>query len=85
VAAFGGTLGWVKEVSLPRPIKDIESESFRAALATILELPIEAIPNLDRQGDPAASWIVSRWLGGLGLGLVPVADPQSFRKGNLRD
>jgi hypothetical protein len=29
--------------------------------------------------DPAAGWTVSRWLGGLGLGIAPVAEPSSFQ------
>jgi hypothetical protein len=28
--------------------------------------------------DPAMSWTTSRWLGGLGLGIVPIAEPHSF-------
>jgi hypothetical protein len=68
----------VKEVALPVPVEDVERESFRAALATILELRLSAVPDLRGEPDPAAGWTVSRWLGGLGLGLVPVADAQSF-------
>jgi MOSC domain len=59
-------------------VEDVERESFRAALATILELPLAAVPDLRREHDPATGWLVSRWLGGLGLGLVPVADAQTF-------
>jgi len=54
-----------------------EAQTFRGCLATILELPLEAVP------DPAADeevvgGAVTRWLGGLGLGLVPVADAAAF-------
>ncbi len=28
--------------------------------------------------DPATGWTVTRWLGGLGLGLIPIAAPASF-------
>jgi hypothetical protein len=68
----------VKEVSLPAPVEDAHRESFRAALATILELPLDAMPDLGEEPDPAIGWTISRWLGGLGLGLVPVADARSF-------
>lgn len=68
----------MKEVALPPQSENIESETFRSALATILELPLEAVPGLDGQANPAANWTISRWLGGFGLGLVPVAKPQSF-------
>jgi hypothetical protein len=68
----------VKEVAPPPPVADAHRESFRAALATILELPLEAVPGLADEPDPATGWTVSRWLGGLGLGLVPVADARSF-------
>jgi hypothetical protein len=59
----------------PTPIEDVERASFRAALATILELPLAALPELCDEPDPATGWSISRWLGRLGLGLVPVADP----------
>ncbi len=68
----------MKEVLLPRPVEDAERESFRAALATVLELSLAAVPDLRGEQDPATGWLVSRWLGGLGLGLVPVADARSF-------
>ena len=68
----------MKEVSLPSLVEDVAGETFRAALATLLELPLDEIPNLDRHSDPPANWTLSRWLGGLGLGIVPVADARSF-------
>ena len=68
----------MKEVSLPAPVVDVERESFRAALATILELPLTMVPELTEVQDPATGWRVSRWLGGLELGLVPVGEPASF-------
>lgn len=68
----------MKEVALPDAVADLERESFRVALATILELPLTAVPELSGEADAATGWGVSRWLGGLGLGLVPVADPSSF-------
>jgi len=68
----------VKEVELAHPVADLERESFRAALATILELPLDAVPPLPADADPATGWTISRWLGGLGLGLVPVAGARTF-------
>jgi hypothetical protein len=39
---------------------------------------LDAVPSLPVDQDPAVGWTTSRWLGGLGLGLVPIAEPQSF-------
>src|SRR5205085_679984 len=44
----------------------------------ILELSFDELPRPATGEDPATGWTVSRWLGGLGLGLAPVADPSSF-------
>jgi MOSC domain-containing protein YiiM len=68
----------VKEVELLAQTEDAYRESFRAALATILELPLDEVPNLGDEPDPAAVSTISRWLGGLGLGLVRTADPRLF-------
>jgi MOSC domain-containing protein YiiM len=68
----------MREVALPSVVGDTERESFRAALATILELPLDAVPESTGDTDAATSWVYSRWLGGLGLGLVEVADGRSF-------
>jgi len=68
----------MREVVLSPPVEDAERESFRAALATILELSLAAVPDLKSEHDPATGWLVSRWLGELGLGLVPVAEARSF-------
>jgi hypothetical protein len=54
-----------------------EAATFAACLATILELPLDAVPRLP-PGEDVAGWRVSRWLGGLGLGLARVADAASF-------
>jgi hypothetical protein len=54
-----------------------EGATFAACLATILELPLEELPDIP-PGEDVAGWRVSRWLGGLGLGLVKVSDPPSF-------
>ena len=47
-------------------------------MATILELPFEALPAPGRDEDPATGFTVTRWLAGLGVGLAPLADPASF-------
>jgi len=59
--------------SLPRS----EAATFAACLGTILELPLDEVP-LPEAGEDVAGWRISRWLGGLGLGLVPLADAASF-------
>jgi hypothetical protein len=60
-----------------RASKTSEAATFAACVATILELPLEAVPEAP-PGEDVAGWRVSRWLGGLGLGLVPVAEPGAF-------
>jgi hypothetical protein len=54
-----------------------EQATFAACVATILELPLDAVPQLP-PGEDIGGWRVSRWLGGLGLGLVAVRDAASF-------
>jgi hypothetical protein len=68
----------MREVALPELGPSLETASFRACLATILELPLERVPRPIKGEDPATGWSVSRWLGGLGLGLARVARPASF-------
>ena len=68
----------MREVRLPESDLPLEAASFAACLATILELPFEALPRPAEGADPATGWGVSRWLGGLGLGLARIADPASF-------
>jgi MOSC domain-containing protein YiiM len=68
----------VKEVNLPAVSQSVLHASFHAALSTILELGTAELPDLSQDSDPARSWTVSRWLGGLYLGLVPVADARTF-------
>lgn len=71
----------MKEVSVshsPAPGRELDAASFRACLATILELTLGRLPFPGDGEDPATGFTLSRWLGGLGLGLVPVANPQSF-------
>jgi MOSC domain len=47
-------------------------------VATILELPFEALPHPAPDEDAAIGFTVSRWLGVLGIGLARVADPVGF-------
>jgi len=54
-----------------------EAQTFIACLATILELPFDALPEPASDED-VVGWRVMRWLGGLGLGLVPAADVGTF-------
>jgi hypothetical protein len=70
----------VREVGLPDlpdAPETAEFATFAACLATILELPMEEVPEVPA-GEDVTSWRVVRWLGGLGMGLVPVADASSF-------
>jgi hypothetical protein len=54
-----------------------ETATLAACVATILELPFDAVPQA-RPGEEADGWRLMRWLGGRGLGLVPVDDAASF-------
>ena len=68
----------MREVRLPESELPTESASFLACLATILELPVEDLPRPSAEEDPPTGGTVSRWLGGLGLGLARIADPKAF-------
>jgi hypothetical protein len=68
----------VKEVGFTDSDLPVETASFVACLATILELPLASVPSLSSDEDPATGWTVSRWLGERGLGLARIADPTSF-------
>lgn len=68
----------MKEARLADRRLTLEQRSFLACLATILELAPDRLPALAPDADPASSREVSRWLGGRGLGLVPVAEPATF-------
>lgn len=68
----------MRDVPLPRSRQPLAVRSFLACAATILEMPIEQLPQLASDGDPATGWAVSRWLGGRGLGIARVAEPTTF-------
>jgi hypothetical protein len=72
------SLAPMREVRLPESEQSLEVRSFVACLATIIELPTEQIPWPTVGEDPATGWTVARWLGGLGIGLVRIADPAAF-------
>jgi MOSC domain-containing protein YiiM len=55
-----------------------EATTLAACVATILELPLEQVPVSPDDAEPA-TLPLGRWLAGLGLGLVPVADAPAFR------
>jgi hypothetical protein len=54
-----------------------EAGTLAACVATILELPVDTVPQA-RPGEEVDGWRLMRWLGGRGLGLVPVDDAASF-------
>ncbi len=68
----------MKPVSLPKSSPDPETGSFLACLATVLELSPDELPDVAADEDPAGGFTVSRWLGGLGLGLARIAEPAAF-------
>ncbi len=55
-----------------------ELASFMACLATVLELDPDTLPVPAPGEDGPTGWTLSRWLGGLGMGLVAIADPTGF-------
>ena len=67
----------MKEVALPASRQPLVA-SFLACLAAILEMPLDRLPQLPAGTDPATGWAISRWLGGLGLGIARVAEPAAF-------
>jgi MOSC domain len=64
----------VREVASPN---GSEAATLAACVATILELQFDAVPQALADED-VAGWRIMRWLGGRGLGLVPVDDAASF-------
>jgi hypothetical protein len=68
----------MREVPLQTPEEPVEQASFLVCVATVLELPVEQLPRLGAGEDPAVGWTISRWLGGLGVGLARIADARTF-------
>jgi len=68
----------MREVAIGGREATSEAGSFRACLAAILELVPDAVPDHPADDGELPGWQETRWLGGLGLGLVPVADAASF-------
>jgi hypothetical protein len=68
----------LREAPLPSDVASVDAASFLACVATVLELPVERLPQPAGDEDPATGWTLPRWLGGLGLGLAPIAEPAGF-------
>jgi MOSC domain-containing protein YiiM len=68
----------VRESSLPKPPLALETGSLLACVATVLELAVSELPVPAPGEDAAGGFTLSRWLGGKGLGLVPIAAPAAF-------
>ncbi len=68
----------MKEVSYERRGMPVERSSLIACMATLLELDPAALPHPGPDEDPATGWTISRWLGGRGLGIVAIANPETF-------
>lgn len=56
----------------------LEQSSFLACLAAALELDQAQLPRLGPDEDPATGPTVSRWLGGLSMGIARIAKPTKF-------
>ena len=67
----------MREVGLPDGARPSGSNTLRACIATILELTLDDVPEPE-PGEELVGWRLMRWLGGLGLGLVPIADVEAF-------
>ena len=68
----------MKEAGLPEPRAPLAASSFRACVATLLELPADDVPVPAADADAAGGRTISRWLGVLGLAIAPVAEPSTF-------
>jgi len=60
------------------PATATELSSFVACLATVLELDPATLPVPPPGEDGPTGWTLTRRLGGLGIGLVPIGDPAVF-------
>ncbi len=66
----------MREVPIDDAMRSDEG-SFAACVATILELPFSDVI-VAEPGEDVVGRRVARWLGGLGVGLVPIANPATF-------
>ena len=64
----------MREVASP---SGSEAATLAACVATILELAFDDVPQAPPR-EEVTGWRIMRWLGGRGLGLVPVGDAPSF-------
>ncbi len=71
----------MREVRFTNPLPDLETASFRACLASVLEMRLSKVPEPLAPGDPASDPIITRWIAGFSLGLAPIVDPQTFHWG----
>jgi MOSC domain-containing protein YiiM len=67
----------MREVSVAALGRPTEGKTLAACLATILELDLTDVPE-PPPGEELPGWRLTRWLGGLGLGLVPIGDAEDF-------
>jgi hypothetical protein len=68
----------VREVALDRGTPASEATTFAACVATVLELDYSDVPVPDGD-EELPGWRLTRWLGGLEMGLVPIEDATAFR------
>ena len=68
----------MRDMPLPISRQPLAVRSFLACVATVLEMPIEQLPQPSSDGDPATGWVVSRWLG------VRLADRQRMVEATVR-
>ena len=68
----------MKEVAFSPPGLSADAASFLSCLATILELPAAALPELWGDADPPVDLTLQGWLGAREIGMVPVADAKEF-------
>jgi hypothetical protein len=67
----------MREVAVGESFDPSEPATLRTCIATILEAPLETVPEpVIEQG--GIGYRTMRWLSGRGLGLVPIADAASF-------
>jgi hypothetical protein len=67
----------MREVSVAALGRPTEGKTLAACVATILEVDLTDVPE-PPPGEELPGWRLTRWLGGLGLGLVPIGDAEDF-------